>query len=95
MSQPSFAFCGMLPVESGQIMFFIFFLVASISGHCSRPDPKHGQGEGGGKANPMWTQWTHVDPDGKYDEWGYDERRGVMYMVSGSETMQPKLGFLM
>ena len=34
-----------------------------------------------------------MDPDGKYGEWDYNERRGVMYMVSQNKTMQPKSGF--
>lgn len=68
MSQPSFAFCGTFLVESGQIMLFLFLLAASSFGHHSRLDPTCGQWEG--EANPMWTQWTHVDLDGKRDEWG-------------------------
>ena len=41
----------------------------------------------------MWTQWTHVDLNGKNDEWVQNEWKGVMYMVSGSGTTQPKSGF--
>ena len=56
------------PIESGQIMLFLFFLAASTSEHRSKTDPKCGQGEE--EANPMCTQWTHVDPDGKSEKWG-------------------------
>jgi len=36
-----------------------------------------------------------VDPNEKYVKSGYNEWRGVMYVVSGSGSMQLKLGFSM
>jgi len=62
-------------------------------GHCSRPEPSCGKWEG--EANSLWTQWKNVDSNEKYVERGYNEWRGVMYVVSRSGTVQPKLGFPM
>ena len=53
-----FAFCGTFPVESGQIMLFLFFLVASTSRLHFRPNQNRGQGEG--EVDPMWTQMGKV-----------------------------------
>ena len=72
-------------------MIFPLFLVTSTSEHHSRPDPKCGKVEG--EANLLWTQWTHVDLDGKGDEWGENEQRGVMYMASQSGAAQPNRYF--
>lgn len=76
-----------------KLFFLLYFLLHQPLGHRSRLDPKCGKGQG--KANSMWTQWKNVDPNGKYVKRGYNEQRGVMYLVSGIETMQPKLGFPM
>ena len=55
-------------------MLFIFFLAASTSR--ASLQTRHKVWTRGGESNPMWTQWRHVDQDGKRDEWGKNERKG-------------------
>jgi len=49
------------------------FLFSCINLRASFQDMTQGVGKGKGQANPMWTQWRNVDPDGKNDGWGNNE----------------------